>query len=972
MSHINSKIAELKKLLPIKAWMDMLPGESKKTYWLERITYQLEYAYRISILNVNKYDKLIEDILEFLMQRLETDGAITKNDVMVCETRLAELRNKAKEYRVICVSHAHIDMNWEWGWNETVAIVLNTFRTMLTLMAEYPEFIFSQSQAAVYKIVERYDPEMLQKIKQRVKEKRWEITASTWVETDKNMPNGESLARHILYTKRYLSELFDIDADTLNLDFEPDTFGHSIHIPEILSAGGVKYYYYCRGYDKEFIYKWQAPSGKEVINYCEPNWYNGCIEPAFAVYIPEFCEKYEMKTALKVYGVGDHGGGPTRRDIERLLDMRSWPVFPEISFGTYGEYFKLLEEIKDTLPSVTGELNFVAPGCFTSQTRIKLANRKSEALLYEAETYSTIASIYGKKGYPVKAFNAAWENVLFNQFHDIIPGSGVIETREHAMGLFQETVALANTNGSAALEHIVSQIDTSNLNIEREDIKETASEGAGAGYGSNEYRITQCEIGRGKSRVFHVFNSSSVHRDENVEIQLWDWEGNPQRIHVTDHEGYVTGHQVMDYGMDKYWGHHFTKILINAEVPANGYNTYILEESKDFEVEGVPSNLPRTSEHEFSFKLENEHIKVVFDNTKGSIISMIDKSTGEDFADKAGLTGIFRLIEENIHGGSAWDVGRYMNIRNLTDNVSIYGCGARPHTMWDRTFEKVKVKNASYETNGLRQAIIYKIVFGQSELKATISLENNSSSLKYEVECDWHEMGSKDKHMVPQLNFHMPLNYSCSLYKYDVPSGTIERRPMDMDVPGNSWMLGVREASDRKCVMLVTDSKYGFRGINNSMSISLIRSSFDPDPNPEWGIIKFNFAVCLVDNTSNRELIERAYNFNHPLTAVSNTVHPGKFPCKKSFISLSKGNIAFSSIKMGEDNTGKKSILRLYETDGKKAEVELDFSRKVKACYFVDINENMIASTSPIKIGESNIEFEVLPFSIATICVELE
>jgi alpha-mannosidase len=971
MSHINSKLAELKKLLPIKAWMDMLPGESKRTYWLERITYQLEYAYRISILNFNKYDKLIEDVLDLLLQRLETDGAIAQKDVLNFEAMLTELAPVAKKYKVLCVSHAHIDMNWEWGWNETVAIVLDTFRTMLTLMKEYPEFIFSQSQAAVYKIVEKYDPEMLQEIKCRVKEKRWEITASTWVETDKNMPNGESLARHILYTKRYLSELFDIDADTLNLDFEPDTFGHSIHIPEILSSGGVKYYYHCRGYDKEFIYKWKAPSGSEVINYCEPNWYNGCIEPAFAVYIPEFCEKYGMNTALKVYGVGDHGGGPTRRDIERLLDMRSWPVFPEISFGTYAEYFKLVDQIEDTLPIVEGELNFVAPGCYTSQTRIKVANRKSEALLYEAEAYCSMASMYGKKGYPVKAFEAAWENVLFNQFHDIIPGSGVIETREHAMGLFQETVALANTNISRALRDIAAEIDTSALNISNEDIKETASEGAGAGYGSNEFRASQCERGRGKSRVFHVFNSSSVQRDENVEILLWDWEGDPQRILVTDSDGNVTGHQVMDYGMDKYWGHHFTKLLIRANVPAYGYNTYILVESKDFDVEGVPANLPRTSEHEHSFKLENDYIRVVFDNTNGSILSMLDKSTGEDFVEKGRLTGIFRIIEEDIGGGSAWDVGRYMNIRNLTENVSIHGLGTRPHTMWDRTFEKMKVKNASYETNEIRQAIIYKITFGQSELKAIISLENNSSSLKYEVECDWHEMGRKDKHRVPQLNFHMPVSYSCSSYKYDVPAGTIERKSIDMDVPGNSWILGKREALDKKCVMLVTDSKYGFRGTDNSLSISLIRSSFDPDPYPEWGIIKFSFAICLVDNTSNRELIEQAYHFNHPLTAVSNTVHKGMLPGKKSFISLTKGSVAFSSIKMGEENTGDQSIVRLYETDGKHTVVAMKFSRKVNACYFTDINEKRIASASDIKIDDSNIEFEALPFSMVTICVEL-
>jgi alpha-mannosidase len=156
-------------------------------------------------------------------------------------------------------------MNWMWRFDETVAATLDTFRTMLNLMEEYPEFKFSQSQASVYKIVEEFDPDMLEEIKKRIKEGRWEVTASTWVESDKNMPNGESLVRHILYTKRYLSELLGVDPGTLNIDFEPDTFGHNLNVPEILARGGVKYYYHCRGYDGHDIYRWKSPSGSSVI-----------------------------------------------------------------------------------------------------------------------------------------------------------------------------------------------------------------------------------------------------------------------------------------------------------------------------------------------------------------------------------------------------------------------------------------------------------------------------------------------------------------------------------------------------------------------------------------------------------------------------------------------------------------------------------------------------------------------------------
>ncbi|NLB40945.1 MAG: alpha-mannosidase, partial [Clostridiales bacterium] len=357
-----------------------------------------------------------------------------------------ELSSVAKNFRLLCVAHAHIDMNWMWGYAETVAVTLDTFRTMLNLMNEYPDFKFSQSQASVYRIVEEFDPHMLQEIKKCVKEKRWEVTASTWVEADKNMPNGESLARHVLYTKKYLSELLDLDPDSLQLDFEPDTFGHSRNVPEVLSKAGVKYYYHCRGYKGHNLYRWKSPSGSSVITYREPLWYNATIDSDIAVVVPEFCADNNMKTMLKVYGVGDHGGGPTRRDLEKLIEMSTWPIYPTIQFGTFSEFYASVEEeIGDKLPVVDAELNSVFSGCYTTQTRIKQSNRIGEAKLYDAEAYSTLNALFVNGEYPSKAYEEAWRKVLFNQFHDIITGSCVIDTREHAMGQFQQVLATANT-----------------------------------------------------------------------------------------------------------------------------------------------------------------------------------------------------------------------------------------------------------------------------------------------------------------------------------------------------------------------------------------------------------------------------------------------------------------------------------------------------------------------------------------------
>ena len=214
---------------------------SGQNHWTRRFAAEMTYMSTLSTTKGGIFDKRIEEALDFILAKQAEKDAIGKSDVVAAEEMLKDLSAEAKKIKVICAAHAHIDMNWMWGYQETAAVTVDTFRTMLDLMKEYPDFHFSQSQASTYKIIEDNAPEMLEEIKKRVHEGRWELSASTWVETDKNMPNGESLSRHILYTKRYLAKLFDIDPDTLRLDFEPDTFGHNIGIPEICQNGGVDY-----------------------------------------------------------------------------------------------------------------------------------------------------------------------------------------------------------------------------------------------------------------------------------------------------------------------------------------------------------------------------------------------------------------------------------------------------------------------------------------------------------------------------------------------------------------------------------------------------------------------------------------------------------------------------------------------------------------------------------------------------------
>ncbi|MFA5340545.1 MAG: alpha-mannosidase, partial [Clostridia bacterium] len=768
-----------------------------QSYWADRIISQLEYANESERLYNFGFKEIIKKAIETIYEANKSEGVITKKTVLKCEKELAALSEYMKRFTLLCVAHAHIDMNWMWRYDETVSITLDTFRTMLDLMDEYPEYTFSQSQASVYQIVEEHDPHMLRQIKKRVKEGRWEVAASTWVEADKNMPSGESKAKHILYTKKYLSKLLDLPYESFDLDYEPDTFGHSQNDPEVLKNAGIKYYYHARGFNKIAAYRWQSPSGAEVLVYNDPTHYNGKITSAPVLLVPSFTYDTKHDTMMYVYGVGDHGGGPSRRDLERIIDMDKWPIWPNIRFGTYRSFFKTLEKVKENLPIVKGELNFIFTGCYTSQAKIKKGNKYSEALLNESEALASATAINGIMKYPEKTFESAWKKLLFNQFHDILTGSGKADTREYAMGEYQKVFATANVQRSAAIREISNNINLSDYIISKDDELLTVSEGAGVGYGIQDLKISQVCRGRGPTRVFTVFNPSCFSRKENVRIDVWNWDYDVKTMYFIDSKGLRLNHQLVSDSINRGWGgQYYYTILVEMDVQALGYSTCILK--SDIEKTITYSYEPHDRIIEFpAYILENDKIRVSFNPINASIISFTDKSTGSDYADSTRTAGVFRYIEENtLKKMTSWIVGRYMNVKEITENVKITG------------YKKGQEL--------LRQSLTYTVAFMNSELNVTIYLDKDSSNLVYDVTCEWKEFGQHDK-CIPQLNFYMPFGYECEKYKYEIPFGTCIRQEADDDRPSTGFVLAMNKNIKDKSLMLYSDSKYGYRTLENSL-----------------------------------------------------------------------------------------------------------------------------------------------------------
>ncbi|MDR3147679.1 MAG: hypothetical protein LBU00_04795 [Treponema sp.] len=901
-----------------------------------RILAELGFAIRLSEAT-DAWGAEIGRALDILEQSLDAQGVLTADACAEAEGAVLPLGKAAKEYTVLFASHAHIDMNWMWSWQETVQAALATFRTILQLMDEYPGFTFSQSQASCYHLVEQYDPELMEAIKRRIHEGRWEVTASAWVETDKNMPNTESLLRHIRYTKNYLRSAWGVDPASLTIDFSPDTFGHSANIPEIDAYGGVKYLYHCRGLAENYVlYRWRSPSGAELICQREPYWYNRGIQDEIAFDVVELAKACGgLKSSLIVYGVGDHGGGPTRRDIEKILEMKDWPVYPALRFGTFTEYFKAAETVRDKLPLVDKEINFVFTGCYTTQSRIKMGNRHGEAALLDAEALDSMGKVLTGRQYPAEKLEQAWWRVLFNHFHDIITGSCVRDSRDYAMAHYAEVQAVAGTAREKAGLRLAAEIDTSMIRTGPEP--DTRSEGAGAGFGLDSFSgVPSPERGRGPVRIYHVFNSSAHRRREVVEFTLWDWDYDLSLAELSDYAGNTLPFQLLDREPISYWDHRYVRFIAQVEVPAGGYTTVVLREKEYSGVSLLNSRDPRLEAPHGPIVLENDLLRAEFDPASGALRSLTDKKTGaERIAPSAGL--VLNWAEKKSN--NAWLIGRLVGQEALSRPTRISPLG---------------------RADSLRQGFEIEQEILKSRIKTEVSLDRDAGAIAYRFSIVWNEAAEDHKH-VPVLCFSLPLAAEPETYLSDVPAGAQRRPSSCQDVPALQYTAAL---SGGEALALVTDSKYGYRGCGGVLSATLINTASSPDPYPERGEHAIKLWVAL-GKADPKALSETAGDFCRGMSVISGSSHPGKLPPAKELLRLDASSTVLSSTGLCADGA---LLVRVYETAGQEDSVTLTAPSAIKTAELVDLDEKALGALTP---KGNTVSFGLLPWKIGAVKIRL-
>ena len=367
------------------------------------------------------------------------------------------------------IGNAHLDPVWLWDRREGLNEGLTTVNTMLDLMDEFPEMTFIRGESAIYQHIEKYAPATFVRIKEMVKAGRWDVVGGTYIQPDTNLPGTETLVRQYAHGQRYFKARF---GKAVTAGWQADSFGHTAGLPEILATSGIKFFAFNRPQPNivplaEPAFWWHGDGGARILAYrLETGWY-GCNRDEMTKRLDDTLAATatsKLDNIACFYGLGNHGGGPSRR---HLLEIREWikqhPEVDVVHSGLHRLYGALCRELAskghDLIPDHKGELNFCLRGCYSSVAKFKFPYRRSEALLGRAETTDALVAAEQKR--PASDLSTTWEMMLFNSFHDILPGSSIERAMDEQISSLGGILHDAYEVEFAALNALAADIDTS-------------------------------------------------------------------------------------------------------------------------------------------------------------------------------------------------------------------------------------------------------------------------------------------------------------------------------------------------------------------------------------------------------------------------------------------------------------------------------------------------------------------------------
>ena len=817
-----------------------------------------------------------------------------------------------KKQKIYCVGHTHIDVCWWWTLAVTRDKSVRSFSTVLENMNAYPDFLFMSSQVQLYKYVQQDAPEVFERIKERVKEGRWEPEGAMYLEADCNLTSGESLVRQILYGKRYFRKEFGAESKIVWL---PDVFGYSAALPQIMKKTGVEYFMTTKISWNEInkmpydTFMWEGLDGTRILTHFAPprdysmdsyrhsnahvtdptittnTTYNAYLN---ANQLMGAWQRYQQKdisnSALMTFGFGDGGGGPTKDMLENYKRLsKGIPGAPQAKMSNSLDFFRNLEkEVKGNrfLPAWVGELYLeYHRGTYTGIARNKRYNRKMEFAYQNSELFSTLAGKLAGKPYPQDEILNGWEVIARNQFHDILPGSSIWEVYEDSKEEYEKITKESNGLIACATKAVADQVN--------------------APVGS-----------------LVVYNPNSF---VNNDVVKFDLPEGMENVIVMDGDKELPTQITFDGKV----------IFAMGQVPPMGYKTFTVKE-------GLGGKVTITADEKH---VSTPYWRVRF-NKKAQFVSVYDKKHKRELIKKGAAANVIMTYEDKPHNYDAWDLNNYYTEKQWEmDDVT--------------SFEVM-------ETGAVRTVLRVERKYLESTYVQDIIFYEHNPRIDFENHVDW-----KQHHLFVKALF--PVDVHAPEATYEVQYGHV-KRPTHYNT---SWDFARFEvcyhkwldySEDNYGVSMMNDCKYGAHIHDDVIGLSLLKCATLPNPVADQEHHEFTYSMLPHEgNWREAGTLQQAYQVNQPMTAAFKAVEGGNAPAQYAAVRSSKPNVVVEVVKKAEDSDD--TIVRVYEAYGRRVKAELSFPAELTSAAECDLMEE---NDAPVAVKGNKVSFEIKPFEIRT------